>query len=174
MAARKSGNTAQKAPASSAKKKDQEEAEKPASAEPVAVKTDADTGDGQGKTAGDGNAEKAADQAEAQTGSEESQTADAETGDGQDKATGEDNAEKTADQADAQTGGEEEQDADTEDDRDFLLPEAIMVKTRRGLTTFRRAGLRFGQEPVTLKIADLTDDQIGAILAEPNLEVKEA
>ncbi|OSQ45544.1 HI1506-related protein [Thalassospira sp. MCCC 1A01428] len=136
MAARKSGNAAPKAPASSAKKKDQEEAEKPASADPMAVKTD--TGDSQDKSAGDGNAEN------------------------------------VVDQAAAQTGGEDEQGTDSEDDRDFLLPEEIMVKTRRGLTTFRRAGLRFGREPVTLKTCDLTDDQIGAIFAEPNLVVQEA
>ncbi|AUG53935.1 HI1506-related protein [Thalassospira marina] len=138
MAARKSGNAAPKASASSAKKKDQEEAEKPASSGPVAVKTDADTGDSQDKTAGDATAEN------------------------------------VVDQADGQTGGEEEQDTDSQDDQDFLLPEAIMVKTRRGLVTFRRAGLRFGREPVTLKTCDLTDDQIGVIFAEPNLVVKEA
>ncbi len=140
MAARKSGNAAPKTPASSAKTKDQEEAEKPASTGPVAVKTDAD----------------------------------ADTGDSQDKSAGDATAENVVDQATAQTGGEEEQGTDSEDDRDFLLPEAIMVKTRRGLVTFRRAGLRFGREPVTLKTCDLTDDQIGVIFAEPNLVVKEA
>jgi hypothetical protein len=60
------------------------------------------------------------------------------------------------------------------DDQTLVLPDEITVKTRRGLTTFRRAGLRFGKEPVVLKTADLSDEQIAAILGERNLVVAEA
>ncbi len=49
----------------------------------------------------------------------------------------------------------------------------IEVKTRRGLSTFRRAGLRFGPKARTLVLDDLSFEQIEAICNEPNLVVEE-
>ena len=46
----------------------------------------------------------------------------------------------------------------------------VIVSSREG---FRRAGHRFGKEPVTLRLADLTDEQVAMLKAEPMLVVTE-
>ena len=46
----------------------------------------------------------------------------------------------------------------------------VVVSSREG---FRRAGHRFGKEPVTLRLADLTDEQVAMLKAEPMLVVTE-
>tara|TARA_R110002033_G_scaffold158439_1_gene194563 strand:- start:170 stop:445 length:276 start_codon:yes stop_codon:yes gene_type:complete len=73
----------------------------------------------------------------------------------------------------AETAETAEKEAGQDDETSIVLADEITVKTRRGLTTFRRAGLRFGKEPVTLKTADLGDEQIAALLAEANLVIAE-
>jgi hypothetical protein len=39
--------------------------------------------------------------------------------------------------------------------------------------TFRRAGMRFSRTPTVLNLGDLGDDQIQALIDEPNLTIKE-
>lgn len=48
---------------------------------------------------------------------------------------------------------------------------SIIVKTRR-LERFRRAGLEFTRAGVELDIGDLSQEQLAAIEAEPNLRVE--
>lgn len=51
--------------------------------------------------------------------------------------------------------------------------EVLVVRTRRGVASFRRAGLRFSREPFSIERAALSDDQIEALMNEPKLEVEE-
>ena len=59
-------------------------------------------------------------------------------------------------------------------DSDELVvsPEAILVRTRPGVERFCRGGHCFGAEATTLKIADLTDEQLDAITSEGMLVVE--
>lgn len=51
------------------------------------------------------------------------------------------------------------------------MTDQITVRTKHG-KPFRRAGLAFGKEGLVLKTADLTDEQLEAIEAEPMLIVE--
>jgi hypothetical protein len=50
---------------------------------------------------------------------------------------------------------------------------ALSVRTRRGVKTRRRAGMRFYQEPTTVNAADLSGAQIKALRTDPDLVVEE-
>lgn len=39
--------------------------------------------------------------------------------------------------------------------------------------TFRRAGMRFSRTPTELNLGDLSDDQVQALIEEPNLTIRE-
>jgi hypothetical protein len=49
----------------------------------------------------------------------------------------------------------------------------LVVKTKRAKGSRRRAGFRFGGEPVAIPLADLSDEQVDEIKADPALSVKE-
>ncbi|AFJ02006.1 hypothetical protein Q7C_837 [Methylophaga frappieri] len=49
----------------------------------------------------------------------------------------------------------------------------LVVKTKRAKGSRRRAGFRFGGEPVAIPLADLSDEQLDEIKADPALSVKE-
>ena len=62
--------------------------------------------------------------------------------------------------------------ASTDSNELIVTPEAILVRTRPGVERFCRGGHCFGAEATTLKIADLTDEQLDAITSEGMLVVE--
>ncbi len=48
----------------------------------------------------------------------------------------------------------------------------LMIRTRRGVARFRRAGFAFTREPLAINRADLTDEHYDALKNESRLEVK--
>lgn len=62
--------------------------------------------------------------------------------------------------------------ASTDSNELIVSPEAILVRTRPGVERFCRGGHCFGAEATTLKIADLTDEQLDAITSEGMLVVE--
>ena len=51
---------------------------------------------------------------------------------------------------------------------------ALLISTKKGVTSFWRAGRKFTETPASVPLAELTDDQIAALKAEPRLIVKDA
>jgi len=51
-------------------------------------------------------------------------------------------------------------------------PKMVSVKTARGVKSRYRAGLVFGPEPVEIHLADLSEDQLEALDADPSLVVQ--
>ena len=62
--------------------------------------------------------------------------------------------------------------ASTDSNELIVTPEAILVRTRPGVERFCRGGHSFGAEATTLKIADLTDEQLDALTSEGMLVVE--
>ena len=62
--------------------------------------------------------------------------------------------------------------ASTDSNELIVTPEAILVRTRPGVERFCRGGHCFGAEATTLKIADLTGEQLDAITGEGMLVVE--
>jgi hypothetical protein len=52
-----------------------------------------------------------------------------------------------------------------------VAPDFIEVKTVKGVSSFRRAGLAFTQQPTRIPLDDLSEDQIEALNSEPRLVV---
>lgn len=49
----------------------------------------------------------------------------------------------------------------------------LRIRTKRGVASFHRAGIAFGQEPVDLPLAWLSKDQRAALAGEPMLVIEE-
>jgi membrane protein involved in colicin uptake len=78
---------------------------------------------------------------------------------------------KAAAEAQAKADAEAQAKADAEAKYDQVTPDFLEVKTRKGVPSFRRAGLAFTQQPTRIPLADLSEDQIAALMNEDRLTV---
>lgn len=89
------------------------------------------------------------------------------------KAAGADSQAQAKNQAQAKTEApkQEQTQAESQGDNKNGKVEVLRVSCKR--ERFRRAGFEFGRNETTLRLADLSDDQVKAIKAEPMLVVHE-
>jgi len=49
----------------------------------------------------------------------------------------------------------------------------LVIRTKRGITSFRRAGHHFTRDPKSIAAVELSEDQLEALHNEPRLEIKQ-
>lgn len=92
------------------------------------------------------------------------------------KANADAEAQATPDQeaqakADQEAQAKADAEAQAKADAEVAIPSYLEVKTIKGVTSFRRAGLAFTQQPTRIELDDLSEDQIEALNSEPRLVV---